>query len=70
MYNQRPNLILGFHGCDETVRDQLLLNPNNYKMSKENYDWLACRLKPNLSYGYYSEETGAIKAGVRLNPLL
>lgn len=40
MYSQRPNLILGFHGCDEIVRDQLLLNPNNYKMSKENYDWL------------------------------
>ena len=40
MYNQRPNLILGFHGCDETVRDRLLINPNDYKMSKENYDWL------------------------------
>lgn len=40
MYKQRPNLILGFHGCDETVRDQLLMNPNTYKASKETYDWL------------------------------
>ncbi|MFC3562906.1 hypothetical protein [Pedobacter jamesrossensis] len=40
MYNQRPNLILGFHGCDQSVRDQLLLDPNKYKTSKEDYDWL------------------------------
>ncbi len=40
MYNQRPNLIFGFHGCDESIRDQLLVNPNNYKASKEDYDWL------------------------------
>lgn len=40
MYDQRPNLILGFHGCDESVRDQLLLDPNKYKTSKEDYDWL------------------------------
>ncbi|SER97977.1 hypothetical protein SAMN04488023_12357, partial [Pedobacter rhizosphaerae] len=31
MYNQRPNLILGFHGCDQSVRDELMLDPNKYK---------------------------------------
>ena len=40
MYNYRPNLILGFPGCDETIRDQLLINPNKYNSSKEIYDWL------------------------------
>lgn len=40
MYNQRPNLIIGFHGCDESTREQLLLNPNKYKASKEKHDWL------------------------------
>jgi len=40
MYSQRPNLILGFHGCDEAVRDQLLVQPNKYKISKETFDWL------------------------------
>lgn len=40
MYNERPNLIFGFHGCDETVRDYLLLNPNKIKISEEIYDWL------------------------------
>lgn len=40
MYNQRPNLILGFHGCDQSVRDELMLDPNKYKNSKEIYDWL------------------------------
>jgi hypothetical protein len=40
MYNQRPNLILGFHGCDKSVCDELLQNPNKYKTSNEDYDWL------------------------------
>lgn len=40
MYNQRPNLILGFHGCDESVRDGLMFDPNKYKNSKEVHDWL------------------------------
>lgn len=34
MYSQRPNLILGFHGCDQWVRDQLIADPNNNKISK------------------------------------
>lgn len=40
MYNERPNLILGFHGCDENICKKLLNEPNKYKISKENYDWL------------------------------
>lgn len=40
MYNGRPNLILGFHGCDESIRDKLLLNPNHIRISQESYDWL------------------------------
>ncbi|MBS1660515.1 MAG: hypothetical protein JST68_05635 [Bacteroidetes bacterium] len=40
MYDLKPNLIIGFHGCDRSVRDQLLMNPNDYKISKKPYDWL------------------------------
>lgn len=40
MYDIRPNLILGFHGCDIITRDHLLNNPDNFKISKEPYDWL------------------------------
>lgn len=40
MYNKRPNLMLGFHGCDESVRNELVKNPNSVKKSQEIFDWL------------------------------
>lgn len=40
MYNSRPNLMIGFHGCDKSVRNQLVRTPNNIKKSKETFDWL------------------------------
>ena len=40
MYNNRSNLILGFHGCDESVRDTLLNKPNKILLSEKPYDWL------------------------------
>ncbi|MCF6405714.1 hypothetical protein L3C95_22640 [Chitinophaga filiformis] len=40
MYHIRPNLIVGFHGCDEAVCNALLNNPNRIKISRERFDWL------------------------------
>lgn len=40
MYDVKPNLIIGFHGCDAAVRDTLLQNPNDYKISQKSFDWL------------------------------
>lgn len=40
MYDVRPNLIIGFHGCEEETCNKLLNNPNNVIISKENFDWL------------------------------
>ncbi|HTI10835.1 MAG TPA: hypothetical protein VL832_19830 [Puia sp.] len=40
MYYIRPGLVLGFHGCDESVRDRLLTRPDEIVFSKEKYDWL------------------------------
>jgi len=40
MYNIRPNLIIGFHGCDESVCHTLLNQPDGIKASREPYDWL------------------------------
>jgi hypothetical protein len=40
MYDVKPNLLIGFHGCDRMVRDQLLMNPNDYRISRKPYDWL------------------------------
>lgn len=40
MYDVKPNLVIGFHGCDANVRDLLLKEPNRIVISREPYDWL------------------------------
>lgn len=40
MYDIRPNLIIGFHGCDEAVCHSLINNPDNIKISQQPFDWL------------------------------
>lgn len=40
MYRDRPNLMIGFHGCDESVRNNLVNQPDKVKSSQELYDWL------------------------------
>jgi hypothetical protein len=40
MYDVKPNLIIAFHGCEVSVRDVLLENPNEIKISQKPFDWL------------------------------
>lgn len=40
MYDVKPNLVIGFHGCDANVRDLLLKEPNRIVISRQPYDWL------------------------------
>ncbi len=40
MYDVRPNLIIGFHGCDESTSLSLIKNPNNIYISEKPFDWL------------------------------
>ena len=40
MYSKRPNLMIGFHGCDEAIRNDLVSNPEVVKKSLELFDWL------------------------------
>jgi hypothetical protein len=40
MYSKRHNLIIGFHGCDESVRDKIVKGEDNQIKSKNDYDWL------------------------------
>ena len=40
MYSTRPGYILGFHGCDETVRDAIINGQIELKDSTNKYDWL------------------------------
>ena len=40
MYSTRPGLILGFHGCDESVAAKVLDGKEFLKKSVNSYDWL------------------------------
>jgi hypothetical protein len=40
MYNTRPGLLIGFHGCEAETRDSLLKNPDTIRKSEKPYDWL------------------------------
>jgi len=54
MYSSRPNLALGFHGCDEAIRNQLVQTPNSVKKSQETFDW--------LGHGFYVWENNYERA--------
>lgn len=40
MYDSRPNLVIGFHGCDRETCNKLLAHPDQIKKSEKPYDWL------------------------------
>lgn len=40
LYSKRSNLIIGFHGCDQSVVDKIIAGKEGLLTSKNNYDWL------------------------------
>ena len=40
MYTLVPKIVLGFHGCDESVGEEILAGKKNIKHSNNDYDWL------------------------------
>lgn len=40
MYSSLPNIIIGFHGCDISVYNNILHNHNTLRASNNSYDWL------------------------------
>lgn len=40
MYSKRPNLILGFHGCDEAIANSIIDGSSFMNESTNDYDWL------------------------------
>ena len=57
MYRDRPNLMIGFHGCDESVRNNIVNQPDKVKSSQELYDWLC--------HGFYLWENNYERALLR-----
>ncbi|RAJ04058.1 hypothetical protein LX64_02935 [Chitinophaga skermanii] len=54
MKYRNQQLIIGYHGCDKSVRDYLLHNPFSIKMSESPYDW--------LGHGFYVWENNYERA--------
>ncbi len=54
IYSSRPNLMIGFHGCDESVRNELVNNPNKIRKSQEKFD--------QLGHGFYIWENNYERA--------
>ena len=54
MYDIKSNLIIGFHGCDISVRDKLLTNPADIRISTKPYD--------SLGHGLYFWENNFERA--------
>ena len=40
LYANRPNLTIGFHGCDQSVVDKVIAGNENLLASTNDYDWL------------------------------
>lgn len=40
MYSKLPNLVLGFHGCDEKTYEKVIHGSEALKPSMNSYDWL------------------------------
>lgn len=40
LYNYRGSLALGFHGCRKEVAERLVANPDDIRISENDWDWL------------------------------
>ena len=54
LYDRRPNLTIGFHGCDEAIGKRLVVNPDKVRKSAETFDW--------LGHGFYVWENNYERA--------
>ena len=54
LYSKRSQVILGFHGCDSALAEQVVLGKTMLKLSDHDYDW--------LGHGMYFWENNAQRA--------
>lgn len=40
LYSSRSNLVIGFHGCDQSVVDKVVAGKDDLLASRNDYDWL------------------------------
>ena len=61
MYSSRSGLVLGFHGCDETVASDVLNGKTSLRKSVNSYDWLG-----NGSYFWENSPSRAMEFAVHV----
>jgi hypothetical protein len=59
VYSTRSNLILGFHGCEKSEQEKLILDPSYVRSSNDSYDW--------LGHGMYFWENNPERAHIWAN---
>lgn len=62
LYSNRPNLVIGFHGCDKSVSDKVITGEENLLASKNDYDWLG-----NGIYFWENNEDRALEWAIQLS---
>lgn len=40
MYSTKSGLVFGFHGCDQSLIDEIILGQNSLRASENDFDWL------------------------------
>lgn len=54
LYDHSPHLVLGFHGCDASLAEEVVLGKTMLKISDHDYDW--------LGHGFYFWENNHRRA--------
>ena len=62
LYANRPNLTIGFHGCDQSVVDKVIAGKENLLASNNDYDWLGSGI-----YFWENNEERALEWAVELS---
>ncbi|MBR1505062.1 MAG: hypothetical protein IJ614_03020 [Prevotella sp.] len=62
LYSNRPNLTIGFHGCDQSVVDKVIAGKENLLASTNDYDWLG-----NGIYFWENNEERALEWAVEMS---
>lgn len=62
LYANRPNLTIGFHGCDQSVVDKVIAGKENLLASTNDYDWLG-----NGIYFWENNEERALEWAVEMS---
>lgn len=62
LYANRPNLTIGFHGCDQSIVDKVIAGKENLLASTNDYDWLGSGI-----YFWENNEERAMEWAVELS---